>query len=89
MEILIGLVGVLAGWLFFERNRRKSAEALNHNLETKEELLEKDKEISNNNASLALEEKRREDLNKQTGNKDETVKDVLDFLNKLDSNSGK
>lgn len=88
MEILLGLIGVLAGWLFFERNRRKSAEALNTNLETKEELVKKDQVIATNNGALATEEAKREDIakNMEEGKKNDSIADVLDFLNRIDNN---
>ena len=88
MEVLLGLIGVLAGWLFFERSRRKSAEALNTNLETKEELVKKDQAIANNNGSLASEEAKREDIakNVEEAKKNDSIADVIDFLNRIDNN---
>jgi hypothetical protein len=40
---LIGAVVTLAGYSWFQKSKRKSAEALNDNLETKEKLVELDK----------------------------------------------
>lgn len=84
MEYLLGLIALLAGWAFFERTKRKSAEGLNENLETKEKLLEKEKEVFLNEAKLKAEKQKQAELNwqlEEERKKDETVKEILDFFN--------
>jgi hypothetical protein len=59
MEYLLALLGVLFGAFIFVNTKRKSAEALLENVETKEKLLEKDKEILSEEAKLKMEEEKR------------------------------
>lgn len=77
LKIILGLLGVaVAGFIYYKLNKAKSAEALLENQESKEKLLEKDKAIGNNNASLTLEEKLREATENQA--KEEKSKDLSD-----------
>lgn len=84
MTYLLAAVGILLGWLFLERGKRKSAEALNDNLETKEKVDANAAKQAQNNASLTLEEERRKDIEKKVQDEkaNNTVDDILDFLNK-------
>ena len=87
MGVLIALLGVAGGGIFFLFSKWKSAEALNSNNDTKGQLLEKDKVIAVNNGSLSTEEARRNDAAKAAEEKknENSAKDVLDFLNNLNN----
>lgn len=80
--IIAGLVGLFA----FERSKRQSAEALLENQETKEKILDKDKEIANNNANLNVEASKQDELKKniEEGKKDEnsSPEDLANFFNR-------
>lgn len=85
IKYLVGAVGVLLGAFFFERSKAKSAEALNENIETKEEVqkLQAIKDV--NNASIQSEEQKREDIAKQSSDeksKPTSSTELLDFLNR-------
>lgn len=56
---IVGGFSLLLGLLFFERGKRKSAEALVSNLDTKEKALDLDREGLKHQADLQLEESRR------------------------------
>lgn len=89
MQILLGIVALLVGGLFFERSRRKSAEGLLDNLKTKEEILEKDKQINENNALKTNEELKRNQLNQDIEtekNSKDNNEDLENFFNKRNSN---
>lgn len=80
--IIAGIVALL-GLLFFSNSRRKSAEALLENAKSKEEVNSIESDKQKNNASLQLEEERREDIKKNAEEKSNNPSDsvVLDFLN--------
>ena len=81
--VLAGILSLLAGLFFWERGKRKSAEALLENQATKEKLTEIDGKINVNEAKLEVEEDRRkalqEDMKKEQ-DKDVSTKDVEDFF---------
>jgi ABC-type phosphate transport system auxiliary subunit len=81
---IVGAFGILLGMLFYERTKRKSAEALNDNLETKEAVLKKQAEIEKNNAGLSQEElNRKKILEDQKGkNEDLSISNIVDFFNR-------
>lgn len=80
LKIILGLLGIAgAGLIYFKLAKGRSAEALLENQESKEKLLEKDKEIGNNNAGLTLEEERRKALEAQANS--EKSKDLSDAAN--------
>lgn len=85
-EVLLLITGLLGVGFVYERGKRRSAEALNDNLETKEKLLEKDKKISENDASIKLEEERQKQIKKQIEedrNESKTnLDDIIDFFRK-------
>jgi len=62
MEYLIGLVAILAGLFVYERSKRKAAESLNVNLETKEKVQQEQAKMDKVDAQLAVEEAKRAEL---------------------------
>jgi len=90
MDILIGIIVALAGFLGFNFIKRKSAEALLENVETKVKLGKVDKNIDANKNGLDSEEaKRNEILNKfkEAVNKNEDLdKFFNDRFNSDDTN---
>lgn len=79
MEYLIGLLVAVIGWLFFERSKRKSAEGILGNLETKKEILELDKESTKNTGLLEAEEAKREEIKNEQDKK--SLSEIARFLN--------
>lgn len=83
----IGAIGAafaaLLAWLFYERSKRKSAEGLLENQETKEKLIEKDKQINVHEANLEVEESKREELKKQMREieTNESIEELEKFFN--------
>jgi hypothetical protein len=81
---LFGAIGTLLGLVFFYRSKANTAEALNENLKTKEDLLKVDKELDKNNNSLAAEEAKRKTLLEEgykAQNEEVTSDDVVDYFN--------
>jgi hypothetical protein len=64
MEYVLALFGLLLGALGWNFVKRRSAEALLQNNETKSKLNEQDKNKAKNDGLLAAEDKRREELEK-------------------------
>lgn len=62
MEYLVGLIAVLAGLFIYERGKRKAAESLNTNLETKEKVQQEQAKMDKVDAQLAVEETKRAEL---------------------------
>lgn len=62
MEYLIGLVAILAGLFVYERGKRKAAESLNVNLETKEKVQQEQAKMDKVDAQIAVEEAKRAEL---------------------------
>lgn len=82
---LIGIIGALLAAFFFQRSKAQTSEALLENQKTKEELLNKDKDILQHNAELTLEEKTRKQLEEQTKEKQNeipTPQNIIDFFSK-------
>lgn len=84
---LAGLVVVLIGVLLYERSKRRSAEALNDNIETKEKIDEVQRDVIKNEALMEAERLKRDEINKkleEDKKKDVSKDDLLDFFNKSD-----
>lgn len=82
---IVAAFSLILGMLFYERSRRKSAEALNDNAETLEKVLEKEESIMKNNASLEVEEefrKKEEQSLENKKNEDLSTSNLVDFFNK-------
>lgn len=62
MEYLVGLIAILAGLFVYERSKRKAAESLNVNLETKEKVQQEQAKMDKVDAQLAVEEAKRAEL---------------------------
>jgi len=62
MEYLLGLVAILAGLFVYERGKRKAAESLNTNLETKEKVQQEQAKMDKVDAQIAVEEAKRAEL---------------------------
>lgn len=60
--ILIGIIVALGGAFFYVNTKRKSAEALNENLETKEKILDSNKIVAEKQAQLDAEAIKRKEL---------------------------
>jgi len=79
LAILCGL-----GVLFFLR-KNKASDAQVENLETKEKVLQLEKELIKTKADLELEETKREDLKKEMTekiNESLTPEDIADYFNR-------
>jgi len=84
-SILITLVLLLGGGLWYEFRKRKSAEALNDNIETKEKIDEAQKDIIKNEALIEASKQKQDEIQKKLDeekNKDVSKDDLLDFFNK-------
>lgn len=79
MDYLIGLVAILLGGLLFERSRRKSAEGVLENLDTKKELLKQETLTAKNQGLLEAEEEKRKEIKSNEDKK--SLDDVARFLN--------
>ncbi len=84
MEVLIGIIVLLGGGFLFVNSKRKSAEGLLQNQETKEKLLDIDKSSLKDQASLELEKQKTEALKEEhekPGANEQNIKDILNFFN--------
>jgi len=68
IEFLLGLIAVLGGLFVYERGKRKTAESLNTNLESKEKVQQEQAKIDKVDALLAAEEAKREELKAELQN---------------------
>jgi len=85
MEYLLAVIVGLVGLLYYSNTKRKSAEALNENLETKEKIQEIDKQAILDLTGLLFEEKKRQDANSELKEKldDKPSQEELEeFFNK-------
>lgn len=83
---IVAAFSALIGLFMWERGKRKTAESLNENLESKEKIQELQAKQDQNSASLTLEEGRREDVKKDANeeiNKPVGDADIIDFFKKL------
>lgn len=83
-QILLAISALFAALFFLERFRRKSAEGLLENTETKEKVIELEKEINKNEGLLKAEEVKREEIKKtlEEDKKDPVSQEELEkFLN--------
>lgn len=86
-KYILGLFGALAGMLLFERSKRKSAEGLLGNLETKEKALELDREGVKPSTALEFEALRRAEEKALAAKKLEespSHADMVEFLRRPD-----
>lgn len=84
MIYLIAVIVALLGFVYFEYSKRKSAEALNTNLETKEKVDNIQKGVDVDDAKIEAEKQKQADIQKAADEekaKDVTQKDVTDFFN--------
>jgi len=79
MEYLIGLLVALLGGLLYERSKRKTAEGSLHNLETKKEVLELEKQESKNSGLIEAEKEKREEIKNEQSKK--SLDDLARFFN--------
>ncbi len=88
MQYLLGLIGLLAGGLFFFKNRAASAEAINQNVDTKNKVNNEDQKIAENNGNIASEKDKiaasQTDATKEE-NQNETNQSLVDFLNRINN----
>ena len=78
MEYLIGLIAVLAGLFIYEKGKRKAAESLNENLETKEQVQQEQAKVDKVNAQLDAEEAKRKELQEQLNKQaDKAINETL------------
>jgi len=68
LNILIGAVFILFGWLLYERHKAQVAESLQQHEEATKVLNEIDAKIKNNNSSIAEEEQKQKDLEEKIRN---------------------
>jgi hypothetical protein len=84
VDILIGIIVLLGGGFLFVNSKRKTAEGLLQNQETKEKLLDIDKSSLKDQAALELEKQKTEALREEhekPGLNEENVKNILNFFN--------
>lgn len=81
INYVLAAFGVLIGWLFFERGKRKTAEAINANVEVKEQVQQIEGKVLVNEAQLSVEEEKRKEINEKVH---ESVidSDLLKYFNK-------
>ena len=80
-QILAFVLLVVSGAFFFERSRRKSAEAIVDNQEVKDKVVELDKQKASNDGQLESEEVKRADIQKEAdAKKADNSDDAVDFL---------
>ena len=85
--LLAALAALLGGFLI-QRSKTKSAEALLENQESLQQVATIQAKKEKNNASLKLEEERREDVKKRSeeqSNDTPTDAELLEYLNKKPS----
>lgn len=84
MTYLIGAIIGLVGFIFFQKTKKDSAEALLENLTTKEKTNALDSSIAKNDGTLQSEEEKRKAIETDTKNKEVPLgqKDLIDFFNK-------
>lgn len=84
MEYIIGIILALLGGLAYQTTKRKSAEGLLENVETKEKNLKLDKDIAKNEGLAEAEKEKRDSLKeemKEKLNESVTPGDITDFFN--------
>lgn len=83
MEYLLGTIAVLVGLLVYEKSKRKTAESLNTNLESKEKVQQEQAKIDKVDAQLELEETKRKELEDQLDKKAERIlnEKLAEFFN--------
>jgi hypothetical protein len=79
MEYIIGLIVILLGSLFYEKSKRKSAEGVLENLETKKEIIEVEKDVSKNDGLIEAEKEKREEIKNDKTKK--SLSDLARFFN--------
>jgi hypothetical protein len=85
LKYLLGAIVFLLGGFLFQRSKRKSAEALLENQESRQEVHNLEAQKDTNDASLQLEEQRREDIKKNAEHEENRPvldSELLDFLNR-------
>lgn len=85
MEYLIGIIVALLGAFFYQNSKRKTAEALNQNIETKTELNKFDQSSAKDQGLIDAEMVKRAQIEKEMHemiNKNVDIKDLEDFLNR-------
>jgi 3-hydroxyacyl-CoA dehydrogenase len=86
MTYLIGIIVALFGALVYTRGKQKTAEAINENVDVKTEVQKNQAEVDKNNAVIASEEEKREEIKNdasQEKTKSTTDADIINFFNKL------
>lgn len=86
MNYLLGLIGLLGGAFFWANGRRKTAEAINDNVEVKTEIQKAQAQIDVHSATIQAEdakEKEIQDAAKQEKDKPVGDADVVDFFKRL------
>lgn len=83
-QLIFGIIlAIVTGAYFYEKSKRKSAEAIADNKEMLDKLNEGDKQLAKNNGQLQSEEAKREEIKKEAEDaKRDDSKDATDFLNK-------
>lgn len=88
MNYILGLIGVavmaVVGYLY-ERSKRRSAEALNDNLGTKEHILDIQKDVIRDQALIDSETIKQNEIKaklEEDKKKDVSKDDLLDFFNR-------
>jgi hypothetical protein len=82
-QALLFILAVVTGAFFYERSRRKSAEAIADNKEVLDELNKGDKQKALNDGKLESEEAKREEIKQQSeSDKRDNSGDVAEFFRK-------
>ncbi len=82
VNILLLVIGGLVGMVFYNKTKRESAEALNDNAATKEQLNELDRQKAKNDGLLDVEAQTRATIEASMKEEAEASKNLLDFFNK-------
>ena len=87
MEYILSIGGLLIGALFFQWQKRKSAEAVLDNVETNKKVDQEEAKVIKNEALAQAEEEKRLDIKNQ-GEEKKNEKDNLDDLERFFNSKG-
>lgn len=86
IKYLLGVIAGLVGLLFYTRGKQKTAEAVNENVEVKEEVQKTQAKIDLASATIKAEEDKRKEITHvatEEKYKPITDADVLDFFKRI------
>lgn len=85
LQYLLGLGAAIFAAFIYLKTKKDSAEALNENIDTKNQINEIDKQVAKNDGELQSEEDKRKQLEKEAEdakNANQNVSSLIDFFSK-------